>query len=111
MFAELANAVLVAATWADVLNAADTLAGKIKDTGIAEKTVSAQARKVGTLCPLDTARFRLAVTSYQLSGRRSNPTQNAELVAKLPSLRKVGALKSGEVTFGSLVLPPTLGEF
>ncbi len=112
-FAEAVGACLKSAHWSDVLAAADKLAAVIDNPkgAIREKTLTAQLRKVATLAPHSVAEFRFAVVSYQLSGRRSNPTQNAELAAKLPTLRKVGTLKAGEISFGGLAIPPAIGEF
>lgn len=112
-FAEALSVVLTSARWADILQRADDLAKVIdaKDSPIREKTLSSQLRKVATLAPSKVAAFRLAIVSYQLAGHRSNPTQNAELAAKLPTLRKQGALKQGAISFGELALPPSIGEF
>jgi len=110
-FGESSTLALKLAHWSDILSAADKLAEGIKAKGIAEKTVSAQARKVGQLFPLEVAAFRFAIVSYSLSGRRTNATQLAELASKLPSLRKVGQLAKDSIGFGSIALPPMLGEF
>ncbi len=101
-FREACDLAMSSARWTDVEEAADLLAKGIHNAGIGgEKTVSAHVRKVGQLLPSDSFRLRMAIVSYQLSGRRANPTQLAGLAAKLPSLRK----------FGAIVLPPSLGEF
>lgn len=116
-FSQLVKLVLTAARWTDILSTADQLAKIIDDSAnegkdaIREKTLSSQLRKVAVRAPHAVASFRLAIVSYQLAGQRSNPTQNAELAAKLPTLRKLGTLKANELSFGGIALPPSMGEF
>ena len=107
-FGESATVSLGNARWDDVLDAADTLKERLENIG--EKTATATARKLAVLNPQAVAIFRFALVSYQLSGRRCNPAQMGELASKLSKLRKVGALGNGEVKFGSIVLPPMMGE-
>lgn len=110
-FAELAPLAISSARWHDVLAGADRIAKVIEELSIAEKTASAQARKIGKLAPRECAMFRLAVSSYSLGKDRANPTQQAELAGKLASLRVAGSVKGNSVQFGGIILPPVMGEF
>lgn len=98
--------------WSDVLNAAGDFASFVSEAAKSETSgkASAIARKAAKVAPSKAFALRVTLAAYSLAKVDLNPTQRAELAAKLPELATGGKLTDRAITFGGIVLPPLAGE-
>ena len=96
----------------DVLSAAADFAPFVSEAAKTETSgkQSAIARKAAKVAQSKAFALRVTLAAYSLAKIELNPTQRAELAAKLPELATGGKLSDRAITFGGIVLPPLAGE-